>query len=168
MSKLKLLSIAVISLLLINIAIVGYLFFLKPPFPPNGRPPMCQYGGPPMKNEGPKKMIIERLHFYKEQVASYEMLIEAHKASLNSLNDSIKIAKNNLYQSLQNENFTGKDSLINLLGSLQKQIEILHFEHFAQLRKLCKPEQLKNFNELTVELAQFFTPDKKGPPPPKD
>ncbi len=160
MSKIKLLTIAVIALLVINTGIVGFLLMKKPPMPPGGSPPMGR--------DGPRKMIIERLHFDKEQVATYEKLIEEHQASVKLLGDSVKIAKNNLYRSLQSETFTGKDSLVNQLGALQRQIELLHYNHFTDLKKICKPGQLSKYNDLTKELAHFFSSEKKGPPPPRD
>ena len=168
MSKIKLLSIAVIGLLLINIAIVSFLMFRKPPFPPGGRPPMGQEERPPGQNDGPKKIIIDKLHFDKEQATQYENLIKQHQALIKSLNDSIKDAKNNLYSSLTNETFTGKDSLIAKLGLLQRQVELTHYEHFAAIKKLCKPDQLENYAALTKELARFFAPPKKEGPPPRD
>lgn len=168
MSKIKLLTIAVIGLLVVNIGIVGYLLMKKKPNPPEGRPPMGMDGKPPGKKDGPKKIITERLHFDKEQIAQYEKLIEEHQVYVKALNDNIKIAKNNLYRSLANENVAGKDSLIASLGSFQKQIELVHYEHFASLKKICKPNQLNDFNELTKELARFFAPGKKDGHPPKN
>ncbi len=161
MSKLKLLTIAVIGLLIINLCVVAFLLLRKPPHRPDGKPPMTQ--------TGPKKIIIERLHFDREQSAQYEGLIEKHQAVIKSLNDSIKIAKNDLYSSLTNENFTGKDSLIVSLGLLQRKVEMTHYDHFASIRNLCKPEQIEDFKKLTKELARFFAPGRKdGPSPPKD
>lgn len=164
MSKTKLLSIAVIGLLVINIAIVGFLLLKKPPIRPEGRPPMGQDGRPPMQDEGPKKIIAERLHLDKEQVAAFEKLIIAHQGSVNALDDSMRNAKNDLYLSLQSETFAGKDSLVNLLGALQKKIELIHYEHFADIKKICKPDQLGDFEKLTNELSGFFSADKNNPP----
>jgi periplasmic protein CpxP/Spy len=159
MSKLKLLSIAVVGLLLINLGTVGFLLLRKPPMPPNRMPQAEQKGGP-------KEIIIEKLHFDKEQVIAYEALIVEHRELVKGLKDSISNTKNNLYQSLKTETFVGKDSLINILSVLQKRIELVHYEHFAQVKKLCKPEQMGNFNNLTNELAVYFTTEKKGTPPP--
>ncbi|MBK8610979.1 MAG: hypothetical protein IPL84_13810 [Chitinophagaceae bacterium] len=159
MSKTKLLSIAVIGLMVINIGIVGFLLIKKPPMPPGGRPPMPE--------AGPKKIIAERLDFDKEQVAAFEKLVEAHQTSVKALGDSIKIAKNNLFLTLQSETFAGKDSLVNLLGALQKQMELLHYQHFTDLKKICRPDQLNRYNDLTSELASFFGAGKNGPPPPQ-
>lgn len=135
---------------------------------PEARPPMRNDGRPPMKKAGPRKIIADQLHFDKEQVIAYEKLIETHQASIHALDDSILIAKNNLYQTLQDEMFTGKDSLVNRLGALQKQVELVHYEHFTAIKALCKPDQLDRFNKLSNDLARFFSSGKKNAPPPKD
>lgn len=166
MTKIKLLSISVLGLMAINVGIVSFLLIKKPGGPLEGRPPMEWRGGPPPMHEGPKKLITERLHFDKEQMVAFEKLVEAHQDLVKPLKDSIRIAKNNLYQSLQSKTFAGKDSLVNRLGALQKEIELVHYEHFAELKKLCKSGQLSSFNELTNELGLFFVGDKPGPPPP--
>ena len=161
MSKIKLLTIAVIGLMIVNLGMVAFLLLRKPPHPMEGRPPMEQ--------DGPKKIIIDKLHFDKEQAAQYEELINQHQVAIKALNDSIKDAKNELYSSLTNENFSGKDSLIAKLGLLQKQVELTHYDHFAAIKKLCKPDQLEDYTSLTKEISRFFTPPKKeGVPPPRD
>jgi periplasmic protein CpxP/Spy len=156
MSKIKLLSIAVIGLLLINAGIVGFLLLRKPPLPPEGNGPA--------KKEGPKKIVIERLNFDKDQVAAYEMLITEHQKAVRGLKDSISNTKNDLYQSLKMETFAGKDSIINLLSVLQRRIESVHYGHFIQIKKLCRPDQTEKFNALTKDLAGYFTTEKKAPP----
>jgi len=158
MTKIKLLTIAVIGLLFINIGILAFLFLHKPVPPPDR----------PMRGEGPKNIIIERLHFDKEQVAQYEKLIEQHQQSLRELDGQIRMIKNQLYSTLANNSNTGKDSLQAKLGEIQKQIEAAHYNHFNEIKKLCKPEQLENFNALTQDLAKFFAPGKNLPPPPRD
>jgi len=168
MSKIKLLSIAVIGLLAINIAVVAFLLLKQPPHPREGRPGPGKEGMQAMEQTGPKNIIIDKLHFDKEQAAQYESLIEQHQAIIKSLNDSIKDAKNDLYLSLTNENFTGKDSLIAKLGLLQRKVEYTHYDHFAAIKNICKPDQLENFAELTKELARFFAAPKKDGPPPGD
>jgi periplasmic protein CpxP/Spy len=160
MSKIKLLTAAVAGLLLINLGLVAFLFFRKPPHPPQGRGRI--------ENEGPKKIIIEKLHFDKEQTAQYEALITEHRVSIKSLRDSISAEKNNLYQLLAGKNEAGKDSLIIHLGSLQQQIELAHYKHFDAIKKLCRPNQLDDFNKLTKDLADYFSPRKKDAPPPQD
>ena len=82
MSKIKLLSIAVIGLLVLNLGIVGFLFLRKPLMPherPNGRPPF--------ESPGPQNEIIASLHFDSIQVRQYEILIDEHRESIKALNE---------------------------------------------------------------------------------
>jgi periplasmic protein CpxP/Spy len=160
MSKIKLLTIAVVGLLLTNATMLGFLLFKKPAAPMGAMSPG--------KGEGPKKIIIERLHFNSDQVKQYELLITSHRKAIRLLKDSIGETKNELYRSLQTDNFSGKDSLTDLLSTLQKRIETVHYDHFAQIKKLCTPEQQEAFNALTHDLAFYFTTERKPPPPRHD
>jgi len=159
MSKMKLLSIAVLGLLLLNFGTLAFLFLNKPPHPPMGPGP---------GEEGPKRIIIERLGFDKEQVAQYEQLIDEHRKTIRELDGQIRETKNNLYATLSSASQSNKDSLQTRLGEIQKQIETTHYSHFADIKKLCRPDQLKKFDELTRDLARFFAPGRNHPPPPKD
>ncbi|MFZ1751350.1 MAG: hypothetical protein WAU01_14215 [Saprospiraceae bacterium] len=160
MSKLRLLSIAVIGLLLVNIAIVGFLLLRKPPHPPQGKPPMA--------NDGPKQVIIERLNLDDDQIAAYTQLITSHQVTMNTLEDSIRVMKNNLYQTLNDEDSSEKDSIITQLNAIQKKIEVVNYEHFFSLKKLCRSDQLDQYNKLTEELSHFFDMGSKDAPPPKN
>ena len=158
MSKLKLVSVAAIVLLLINLCMVGFLFL--------GRPPRGQ-GGPSPFEQGPKNKIIDLLHFDKAQVEKYEELIKQHRTSVRLLDERIREAKSNLYQALNEKESGAKDSLVNLLGELQKQIENVHYNHFLEIKRLCKTNQLAYFNDLSGNLVDFFNPEKQGHTPPK-
>lgn len=160
MSKIKLLSIAVVGLFIINIGILLFLF-LRNPIHPDGDRPIQKKGGP-------KNIIIERLNFDKEQIVQYEKLINLHQQSVKELNGQIRETKNQLYSTLASDAVSSKNSLENKLGGLQKQIESVHYDHFAEIKRLCKPEQIEKFNSLTLELAKFFAPGRKSQPPPKD
>ena len=164
MSKMKLMGIAVGGLILINLALLAFLFFVKPP-----RPAEMQPGGrPPFAGEGPKQIIIERLHFDKDQVSQYEIIIQQHQNAVREADKQIRETKNDLYATLSSGNIAAKDSLQNQLAQLQRQIETAHYNHFEAIKKICRPEQLPYFNDLTKELAHFFAPQRNGPPPPKD
>ncbi len=75
---------------------------------------------------------------------------------MKELNEEMRDAKNNLYVTLAGNEQNKKDSLINRLGELQKEIEILHYNHFVQIEELCQPNQKEKFRELTKELANYF------------
>lgn len=159
MNKSKLLTFAVIVLFLINIVTLSF-FILK-----------SQKGndikGDDMRGKRPlpREIVIKKLHFDEDQVAQYEALIKVHRDSISAIDDKIKMYKNGLYQELaKTENQDIVDSLFVQIAAAQTSIEKLHYNHFLDIKKLCKPNQLKDYDELTTELAKIFNP-KQLPPP---
>ena len=154
MEKTKLLTIAVIGLLVINFGTLGFLLL-------NGkghRPP--QEG-----RQKPKEIIIEKLHFDEAQQKDYAKLIKWHHGEITRLDDQIRQTKNELYSQLNQAetNVKTKDSLVSLLAGYQKQIEETHFKHFEDIKKLCRQNQMEDFNVLTEELSKIFAPKPHRP-----
>ncbi len=135
----------VVALLLLN---GGVLFFLltqpKPPHP--GR-----------RGEGPKHLIIERLHLDAGQTDAYEKLVRQHQNDIRAKEREMHDTKRHLYASLQNAEAPAKDSLAQRIGQLQVDIEHIHFNHFQDIKTLCRPEQMADFNALAGELADYFS-----------
>lgn len=156
MEKQKLITISVIALLLLNIGTLGFLFVSGPKQghrpPPHGRPE-------------PREIIIEKLHFDEQQIEAYELLIREHHKQIDAVDEKIRDTKNSLYALLNSNDSSSKDSLIIALGNYQKEIEAIHFDHFADIKKLCKPNQKYDFEELTEELSRLFS---KPPRPPHE
>ena len=154
MEKTKLLTIAVIGLLVINLGTLGFLLLSEK----GHRPP--KEGRPE-----PKEIIIEKLHFDEAQQKDYAKLIKWHRGEITKLDGNIREAKNELYsQLLQPEtNLKAKDSLISVINLNQKQIEQTHFKHFEDIKKLCHKNQMDDFNDLTEELGRIFAPKPHGP-----
>jgi periplasmic protein CpxP/Spy len=154
MEKTKLLTIAVIGLLLINFGALGFLFL-------NGKGHRPLHGGRPE----PKEIIIGKLHFDVNQQKEYTKLIEWHRGEITRLDDNIRQAKNGLYSQLSQAevNTKAKDSLVAVINANQKQIEETHFKHFEDIKKLCHKGQLDDFNALTEELSRIFAPKPHRP-----
>lgn len=154
MEKTKLLTIAVIGLLLINFGALGFLLL-------NGREHRPPHRGRPE----PKYEIIEKLHFDATQQKEYDKLIEWHQANIGQADDEIREAKNELYSQLSKPAVDSKvkDSLINVINSNQKKIEEIHFKHFEDIKKLCHKGQLNDFNALSEELSKLFAPKHHKP-----
>lgn len=156
MEKQKLITFSIIALLLINLGTLGFLVFSGSKdrhFPPHEG-----------KRE-PKYLIIERLHLDEKQQADYEIFIEDHQAKIQAAEDKIRDAKNELYSMLNSDTIDTekKDSLILALSIHQEEIETIHFNHFGDIKKLCRKEQLADFSELTEELSRLFSkPQKRG------
>lgn len=149
MNKTKLLFFSVITLLVLNIGTLGFLFLSRP------KGHLTHLGIRPE----PKEIIIAKLHFDANQKKEYDKLIQLHRNTIDELDNNINYAKNRLYLQLlkTNINVKTKDSLMNVLVNYQKQIENTHFNHFQDIKKICKPNQLEDFYDLTEELSKIFS-----------
>ncbi len=142
MKKVNVLSIVSIGLLVVNIVLIWSLVSQKPNKP---------------LREGPKKLVIEKLHFDNNQIIEYEKLIDWHRGEIRKSDKQMLALKHNLYTSLtEKEKSNTKDSLIAEIGKLQMLIENIHYKHFQDIKKLCTPEQQKYFEALTLEITDLF------------
>jgi protein CpxP len=150
MNKIKLLSLAVIVLLLLNLGILGFLFLSKDNSGPDGR-------------KMPREIVIKKLHFNENQIHEYDKIIKIHQDDIRNIDDSIRTTRNELYKLLNAETIDSskKDSLNLKFADFQKQVEIIHFNHFLEIKKICKKEQLAYYKSLTEELSKIFNNRRK-------
>lgn len=136
----------VISLILSN-ALLLFLLFGKPR--KDGR-----FG-----EDRPKNMVIEKLRFDKNQITEYEKLIQKHRRQIREKDNEILKLKNELYSDLKNsqQNPAKNDSIIAKIADVQKQVEYIHFQHFLEIKKLCRPEQKADFDQLAGEISAIFS-----------
>jgi hypothetical protein len=134
-------------LLIINLVLVVFIF-LKPP--------------PPLNRKEPKHFIIERLKLDAGQIAKYEDLIADHRHQIREKDELIREYKHDLYGLLANDSIPRHvvDSITLAIAKIQKDIEVIHFEHFMDIKALCKPDQIKYFDETSTELQHIFQPDR--------
>jgi len=147
MDKSKLITFSIITLLLINISTLTFMFLSGP------------NGHNSNRNPEPKNLIIKKLHFNENQIVNYEKTIEIHQKTIRNLDDSIRETKQELYQLLNSGtiDLVKKEALISKLADFQKQIETIHFNHFLEIKSICKKEQLSDYNKLTEELSKIFS-----------
>jgi len=142
MNKIKTISAIAIGLFLINIFWIWFFISHKPA---HGR------------HEQPKKVIIEKLQLDKRQIKDYEVLIKAHRANIHQTEANIQALKNQLYLTLkEKENMVFTDSLIAEIAKVQMEIEHIHYNHFKEIKQLCKPQQQHLFNALCSDIARLF------------
>ena len=153
MSRQTLITVVAGVLLIINLLLAAFIFFRGP-----GRPP---------RHHGPRDLIIERLHLDDKQVKEFEHLIQIHRSEIKANDAAIRELKNQLYSTLVLEREKGfTDSLVAAIGQRQMRIEMVHYNHFRKIRELCKPDQIRAFEELSKELSELFGPREHRPPPP--
>ena len=154
MNKIKFLSILAIGLLTSNLMLIGYIVYNKTDRPHKNRHP------------GPRNIIIEKLHFSQAQITQYDELIKWHRSEINKAQEVLMSCKNKLYTTLaENANdSTLKKSCIEDIAAAQRNIELIHYKHFEDIKKLCNSEQEQYYKLLTDEIAELFAPHRPKRP----
>lgn len=151
MERTKLLTVAVIGLLLLNLLTIGYLVLR----PDERRGP--GQNGPPGGGE-PSTVIIERLQFDSLQQQQYAQLINAHQKQTRALSrQSVELfrAYYGLLEAVQPDTAQA-NSLSQQIAQNQRNQARLNFAHFEEIKRLCRPDQQAAFNQLVSELSRLF------------
>jgi len=142
-------------LLLANLAFFIYWFAFKKsehPHPPPRRP-VSEF----IKNE---------LGFDTVQAEKFQQLRDKHKEAIKPLMEEMQKLKDSLYASLEKSGTT--DSTVNLIadkiGAKQKEIEIMLYHHFEDVRAICTPNQLPRFDSLVHKMINRGLWMRKGKP----
>ncbi len=127
--------------------------------------------------ETPRDYVIRNLNFSDGQIQKYEVLIKAHRTAMRSLNDEANEYRTSLFANLKNgqkaDNNT--DSLTTLIINTQKEIELVTYNHFAEVRALCTDAQKTEFDNIIGDVIKKMNGrpphpphEGHGPPPPHD
>lgn len=140
----------VIVLLVLNLIVVSAFWIL-------GGGHKQGNGGRDGQGGGPRNEIIDRLHFDAAQVTEYDSLIVTHRKMVGEKEKEIQGLRTALFVGVAERISQGrKDTLVNQIGVLHADIQQIHFAHFLDIQKICKPEQQGDFALLTKDLSKMF------------
>jgi len=147
MKKTNFLKLSLIGLLLLNLSTLSFII-LKDNKSDENR-----------KRNKPDQLIINKLEFNTDQENSYKKLIQKHSQQINIIQETILNYKNNLYTKLKNNSNskTQIDSLISKINEQQKNIELINYNHFLDIKEICSQKQIPAYNELVNELSEIFS-----------
>jgi periplasmic protein CpxP/Spy len=145
MNKVKILTIVSAILIVLNIALLAFVFSHKRP----------------RKDEGPRHLIVEKLQFDASQTQQFDGLVKAHRETICQADKDIVALKNQLYNCLIEENEVKKDSLMLEIGKIQVKIEQTHYQHFEDIRRICGEKNKQQFIALSKEIATLFKSSNK-------
>ena len=146
-----------------------------PPPPPFGPP-----GGPPRMPNGPRgpgMFIVRELNFDDKQKEAFDKLKEAHHAKAMEIQDSLHTLKGQLFDGIPSGDMAKANAAADKIAAMQKQLEIVTFEHFKQVRELCNEEQKTKFDKIIGNVLEMLAPPPGppmgphgpgGPPPPPE
>ncbi len=145
MEKKKLTRFVILILVVLNLSLILFIFsgsknHLHPP------------------HIGPQHHIESILNLDESQKKEFAYIIKKHQKNIRLMEKERFSLKNKLYKllTIESKNTQQKDSLIDLLSRTNKKVEEIHFNHFLELKGICKKEQLSKFNELSLEFSQYF------------
>ncbi|WMJ72633.1 Spy/CpxP family protein refolding chaperone [Cytophagaceae bacterium ABcell3] len=146
MQTVKFLKIAVVLLLIINIATLTYMFYLS------DRPTHERI-------RRPHTMLIERLNMTEDQQEKYEQLRSEYRQELRTLRiEKMKARKQTflLLQDTQPDTMKAQN-LTREAADIQQQMELITFNHFKNIKNFLTEEQKEQFNEFVGEMSERFT-----------
>jgi Spy/CpxP family protein refolding chaperone len=142
----KILIIAVVLLLITNIALVALMVTGKGK--DNGK-------GRRGKTE-PFELMVKELGLTEEQQTNFKQLKEAHFNTTKPLYDSLRAARTAFFTLLKEENVS--DSMLTSysqrVNEKQMAIDKILFAHFKKVRSLCTPEQQPKFDAFVQKMMQ--------------
>ncbi|MGQ0738109.1 MAG: Spy/CpxP family protein refolding chaperone [Bacteroidota bacterium] len=140
----KLLTIAVIVLLLSNIALVAFMLTGK-----NKKSDKRHDG-----RREPFEMMVKELGMTEQQQKDYKQMKEEHMKNVKPLFDSIRAAKSAFFALTKDSGAT--DSIIHLyslrISERQVTLDKVTFTHFRNVRKLFTAEQQPRFDTFMQKM----------------
>lgn len=123
-------------------------------------PPGPEHLPPP---PGMDRTIIDILELDRDQQETFRKLKQEHRWRAGQLEEEIRKLKGELLETVPEGNATAADSLAALIGEKQTEMEKALYRHFADLREICREDQLDRMDDLMVRAGRRILP----PPPPR-
>jgi hypothetical protein len=152
MSRERLLTIAVIVLLVLNVGVVTYLLLGSRPGPP--RPELFD-------------VLVRELEMTEDQRERYFQLRDQHRFAMEEYNDEFSRVLETylLLIKEKDERSPMRDSLQNEIAKIEKQKAEITLDHFQQVRGLCTADQQEKFDRFIPEIAKFMSRPRNSRPP---
>ncbi|MFT6205909.1 MAG: hypothetical protein ACI9V1_001380 [Spirosomataceae bacterium] len=133
------------GLLLLNISLLGFIWIKKP-------------------NRQPPPFLEEKLNFSVQQKQQFEELKAEHRSSMESIKNEIDALKEEMYAGFPEQTLSKNtlEALAAKIGAKKTESELLTFNHFQELQKICDAEQRKLLGEVINEIVNGI--DRPMPP----
>ena len=151
MEKTKLLTIAVIGLLLLNLGTLAFMWLGKKP-PPRDMRERGEGGRPPAA-----AFLIKELNFDENQTVVYDRLRILQRKSQDSLQNVLRQNREVFFKGMP----TRDSSKITTIGDIQKQFDMATFNHFREVRALCRPDQQTKFDSVIEDVLKMMAPKQR-------
>lgn len=148
----KFLKLIIVCLLILNMGTLAFLWFGGP----EHRMPPRDGDGPP-HHEDAGHYLNRSLQLTDEQEHQYRGMREAHHEHVMMIHDRVRGYKQNLYHLLASA--ASKDTMviypyIDSIAAAQREIELITYVHFRELRSICTSQQQQKFDQVIGEALE--------------
>jgi protein CpxP len=149
MKRENILLAAIVLLALTNGAVLFYFLRQRPNFAPRH-----------------DQRIVDALRLDAEQQKEFEKLKADHRRQMNELDRKFNDLLDGYFGTLASNNVSSRDSLEKQLGSIEAMRARVTWQHFGDLKALCRSDQKDDFNAFLPELIKFIVQrgPRNGPP----
>lgn len=159
--KQKILVTAVVVLLLLNTAMIVFMWLNRP-----------EKKGP-LPQGNVNEFLRTELNLTTEQEAQFEAERRIHFENMRPLHDAAKEKRNELFDqiSVPDNNANKIEQLSAELTAAESKKEVLTVTHFRKLRSLLSKEQQDKFDKIFKDVLRMMSgggPGQRGGPPPRD
>ena len=94
--------------------------------------------------------LQNEIGFDQKQLKQYDSLNGPNRIKVKAMFDTLKSEKENEFKQLTTNNFsdTAIFKTANTISEKQKEIEIVLYKHFKEIRNICNSQQLPKFDSL--------------------
>lgn len=145
MEKIKLYKIVVIVLLVVNILTLGALWFGKPNHPR------------PMPHERDMTFLSKELGMTGANKEKLDAMETKHHTEKRELLENNKLLREQLFGLLKSNpsDTVVINSFVTSILTNQKEIELMTYYHFKEVKEMCSPEQQKKLDETITEAIRM-------------
>ncbi len=110
----------------------------------------------------PSEFLIKKLAMSAEQQDQYMKLVKDHRLKTKLIREQIMVSKDALFEQLSADSISDslQQSTANSLAKLNVQLDLLTFEHFKKVRKMCNPQQQKKFDNVIKDVLKMMAPQR--------
>jgi len=160
-SKNKIFYLLMVVLVIMNLMTIGFLWMYKY----NEHKPIQQ---PPLTPPAGKIIIEQELRFSKEQADKFDKLRNEHHNSARKTVDEIAMLKENLFELIKENG--GDDTkatvIADEIGNKQKELDLITYNHFKDIRNLCDEKQKEKFDLILQDISKMIGPQNPPGQPP--
>lgn len=156
MNRTKLLYTALAILLVMNLGTLGFLLFHR------AEDEGCRNRN--RKQSG--RLLPETLRFDEGQEAAFIRLKNRHQEKVESLCITSDSLRRTLFLMLRNPrpDTLAASAIIDSISNLKATILMLNFNHFRDIRSICRPDQITDYNQFIEDLSRRLRRPGQGQP----